>query len=99
VSDTAAAKTGDASAAGAEGQEQDAGDEKQEAAVVKPTGPDPTVDVLMALRADLLEAAEAAGLPAGGVEVLFQVPSLLPSTLICVCSLGQLFLQTGLQKR
>ena len=42
---------------------------------MKPTGPDPTVDVLMALRADLLEAAEAAGLPAGGVEVLFQVPS------------------------
>ena len=70
----AAADATDASAAGAAAEEQEAGDEKQDAAVVKPTGPDPTVDVLMALRADLLKAAEAAGLPAGGVEVLFQVP-------------------------
>lgn len=61
------------SSAGAEAQEPEAGGRKQEAAEQKPTGPDPTVDVLMALRADLLEAAEAAGLPAGAVEVLFQV--------------------------
>lgn len=75
-SDAAAADTCDTSAAGVEGQEQEqqeAGDRKQEAAAQKPTGPDPTVDVLMALRADLLEAAEAAGLPVGAVEVLFQV--------------------------
>ncbi len=32
-----------------------------------------TVDVLMALRADLLAAAAAAGLDEGSVEVLFQV--------------------------
>lgn len=31
-----------------------------------------TVDVLMALRADLLAAAAAAGLEGGSVEVLFQ---------------------------
>lgn len=32
-----------------------------------------TVDVLMGLRSDMLEAAEAAGLEAGSVEILFQV--------------------------
>lgn len=79
---TRADETTDAAAADAETSEKDAAAEgeaaaekqreadakKQEAAA----GPVPTVDVLMALRADLLAAAHSAGLREGSIEVLFQ---------------------------